>query len=141
MRWTALLICVLALAACGEDTANDNRGRIVTQDRLDNPLVPVEHVDSAVQTEAQQVMSMIAGQVKLKASLVQGAERTAFYRAISGRLNASSLAKLGLTEAELKTSFYQASDYSLVIVGKQLTISAGEPGTRGRVEPMNFPVP
>ena len=64
-----LFLCALALtlAACGEDTPVDNRPRFVEQDRLDNPVVPLEHVDTTVHTEAISAMRIIADRIKIKA--------------------------------------------------------------------------
>ncbi|MCB9895639.1 MAG: hypothetical protein H6839_14425 [Planctomycetes bacterium] len=131
--------CVL-LTACEDEFGNGaNRGRIVEQDRLDNPLVDITPVDSAVQTEAVTAMGTIAQQVKLKASFAS--DRAAFYRSISGKLDAAKCSKLGITEDTLKGTYYQASDYSLVISGRKLTIHAAEVGSRGRVEPRSYDVP
>ena len=135
----SLIVC-FALTGCEDQFGNgDNRGRIVEQDRLDNPLVDITPVDSAVQTEAVTAMGTIAQQVKLKASL--SSDRTAFYRSISGKLNADKCSKLGLTEDTLQGTYYKASDYSLVITGRKLTIHADEIGSRGRVEPRSYDVP
>ena len=136
-----LCLCALALtfAACGEDTPVDNRPRFVEQDRLDNPIVPLEHVDASVQTEAISAMRTIADRIKIKA--LTATDKAAFYRSMSGTLNSTKLAQIGITEAQLQGSFYKASDYSLSIVGNQLTITAAQIGTRGRVEPQTFTLP
>jgi hypothetical protein len=133
-----LLVITCLVAACGDDSGAENR-RLVEQDRLDNPLVPLEHVDSAVQTEAVAAMSTINRQVNLKAA--SGGNKQAFYNSIQGRLNSASLKALGLTETSLTGSFYVATDYSISISGNQMTITAAEKGTRGRVEPQTFRVP
>jgi hypothetical protein len=138
MRMLALVLCVLVLAACGDDTAK-NDVRFVEQDRLDNPIVPLQHVDKAVQTEAMTRMSLIHQQVKL--TVASGADPASLYSSIVGTLNATKLAKIGLTESDLKGNYYKASDFSIVIVGKTMTISAAESGTRGRVEPQSFKLP
>jgi hypothetical protein len=134
-----MMLACLAPSGCEDDTSANNRGRIVEQDRLDNPLVDTDAVDSAVQTEAVTAMGVIARQVKLKAS-IEG-DRAAFYRSISGKLNAAKCAKLGMTEDLLRGTYYKASDYSLVISGGKLTIHAAEIGSRGRVEPRSYDVP
>lgn len=137
-RLLILLTCALCVAACGDD-APDNRPRIVEQDRLDNPIVPIQHVDSAVQTEAMMAMSMIAQRVNLAAAT--SGDKSALYRSLSGKLDSGKLAKIGLSESDLKGTYYKASDYSIVIVGNQMTISAAQIGSRGRIEPQVFRVP
>lgn len=137
-RLLILLTCALCVAACGDD-APDNRPRIVEQDRLDNPIVPIKHVDSAVQTEAMMAMSMIAQRVNLAAAT--SGDKSALYRSLSGKLDSGKLAKIGLSESDLKGTYYKASDYSIVIVGNQMTISAAQIGSRGRIEPQVFRVP
>jgi hypothetical protein len=138
MRIALLLVCVFMLAACGDDTAK-NDVRFVDQDRIDNPIVPLQHVDKAVQTEAMAGMSRIYQQVKL--TVASGADPATLYKSIVGTMNATKLAKIGLTESDLKSNYYVASDYSIVIVGKTMTISAADSGTRGRVEPKSFKLP
>jgi hypothetical protein len=138
MRIAALLLCVFALAACGDDTPK-NDVRFVDQDRLDNPIVPLQHVDEAVQTEAMTRMNLIHQQVKL--TVASGADPATLYSSIIGSMNATKLAKIGLTESDLKGNYYKAGDFSIVIVGKTMTISAAESGTRGRVEPKSFKLP
>ena len=138
-RLLIVLTCALCLAACGDDSAAGNGKRIVEQDRLDNPIVPLEHVDSAVQTEAMVAMSKISQRVNLTAAT--SGDKAALYRSLSGKLDATKLAKIGLSESDLKGTYYKASDYSIVIVGNQMTISAAQIGTRGRVEPQTFRVP
>jgi hypothetical protein len=135
-----VLLCLpLLLAACSQEENAGNQPRIVDQDALQSPYVPIEATDQAVQTEAIRVMGLIARQVHLKAST--SSDKAALYRSISGTPDAGKLAKLGMTEAELKTSYYVASDYAIAIVGNEMTISAAKPGTRGRVEPQKFRVP
>ena len=131
---------VLSVAGCGDDNAaGQNSTRFVDQDRLDNPIVDTKAVDEAVQTEAMTHMNLISRQVNL--TVAKGADKAVLYRAISGTLNASKLSKIGLSESLLKGNYYKASDYSVVIVGNQMTISAAQLGTRGRVEPQKFRVP
>lgn len=130
----------LLFAGCGDDdAAGQNSTRFVDQDRLDNPIVDTKAVDEAVHTEAMTHMNLISRQVNL--TVAKGADKASLYRAISGTLNASKLAKIGLTESQVKGNYYKASDYSVVIVGNQMTISASQLGTRGRVEPQKFRVP
>ena len=135
----ALCGIALALTACTEDTPQNNRPRFVEQDRLQNPIVDTEPVDQAVHTEAMTAMRTIANQVKLKATT--SSDKAAFYRSISGKLDATKLGKLGLSAGTLNGSYYKASDYSLAIIGNTLTISAANIGSRGRVEPQSFQVP
>jgi hypothetical protein len=139
MRMLAAVVCVLTLAACGEDDPAANQGRIVTQDRLDNPLVDTGSVDLAVQTEAMGHMRTIADRIKLKAAT--SGDPAALFRSLAGQLNSTTLGKIGLSESDLTGSFYKASDYTIVIVDKTLTITAAQIGSRGRVEPQKFKLP
>jgi hypothetical protein len=138
MLLTACVVA-LAIASCGDDTTG-NQTRFVDQQKVPcNPIVPIRHADEAVQTEAMMAMSKISRQVNFAAATA--ADKAALYRSLSGSLDAAKLAKIGLSESDLKGSYYKASDYSIVIVGNQMTISAAQIGTRGRVEPQTFRVP
>lgn len=139
-RLLAVLVCMVSLAGCDDGSASANNPRLVDQDRLDNPIVPIEHVDKAVQTEAIQRMRIIADRVKLTAA-TDPDNKQALYRSLSGSLDSTKLAKIGLTESDLKGQYYKASDYSVVIVGNELTIHAAQIGSRGRVEPQKFRIP
>jgi hypothetical protein len=140
MLLMCIAACIVATAGCEDDnTGGGNGKRYVEQDRLDNPLVDTGSVDKAVHTEAMGHMRLIARQVKF--TVAKGANPKTLYPSISGTLNASKLAKIGMTPSQLTGSFYKPSDYSIVIIGKQMTISAAQIKSRGRVEPQKFPVP
>ena len=136
----ALVLCVaLVLAACGEDDAAKNETRFVDQDRIHSPFVDTESVDMAVHTEALTHMGLIHRQVKFKAST--SGDPAALYRSIVGRVNGTTLGKIGLSESDLQGSFYRASDYTIAISGKTMTISAAQLESRGRVDPQEFKLP
>lgn len=137
-----ILGCVVALAVagCGDDDAAGNQTRFVDQRQApDNPIIPIRSADEAVQTEAIGHMNLIYQRVKFSAAT--SGDAAGLYRSISGKLDGAKLAKIGLSEADLQGSYYKASDYTVAIVGKEMTISAAQIGTRGRVEPQTFRVP
>ena len=138
-RLAAAAFCVFALAACDDGTAQDNMPRTVEQDRLHSPIAPLEAVDDAVNVEAVNAMRLIHTAVKQKA--VMSSDPAVLYRQISGTLGSSQLSALGLSASDLKGTLYQASDYKIAISGKNMTITAGRPGTRGYVAPQSFTLP
>ncbi|MBZ0137679.1 MAG: hypothetical protein K8I27_15040 [Planctomycetes bacterium] len=138
-----IVICALALliiASC-EDSTNQQPVRFVDQTRICSPdAIPLGAPDKAVQTEAMTHMNLLYRQITLKAQMAP--DKQAFYRSLAGTLDATKLGKLGLTENEFKGTYYtKASDYSLSIVGNQLTITAAQIGSRGRVDPQTFKLP
>lgn len=134
-------VTLALMGGCSDDnSAAENGKTFVDQDRLDNPIVNTRAVDKAVQTEAMTHMNLIAQRVKLTVAST-GGDKQALYRSISGKLNESKLSKIGLSESDLKGNYYTAAHYSVVIVGNQMTITAADIGSRGRVEPQSFRVP
>ena len=143
MKKLMLLICcamAVAIAGCEDDNANQgHEQRLVDQTQVKSRLVPFEDVDTAVHSEAMTAMATIAQRVNFMAA--QTSDKQALYRSLAGPLNASKCEKLGISESDLQGSFYKASDYTIVIVGNEMTISAAEIGSRGRVEQQKYRVP
>jgi hypothetical protein len=123
-------LCLLALLATACGGGNADNTRAVEQQRRTHDIVPMEATDEALNTEADMAMRTIFASLKQKA-VVSGGDPSSFYNSISGRMNDAKLQKLGLTRANLTGTWYKPEDYSLSFSGKQLTITAGSPGTRG----------
>lgn len=130
-----LCVCALMIAACEDRTGSTNK-RFVDQQRVDTAIPAIRNVDEAVHTEAMTHMNTIYRQMTAKA--IAAPDKQAFYNSMNGKLDATKLSKLGMTEAELTGKFYLPSDYTLSVSGSKLTISAAQKGTRGRVEPQTF---
>ncbi|MCG3184187.1 MAG: hypothetical protein ICCCNLDF_02299 [Planctomycetes bacterium] len=131
-RLLIVLTCALCLAACGDDSAAGNGKRIVEQDKLHAPGIPLDAVDESVQTEAVAgSMRTIAQQLKLKLAVDYNGDLARLSKDFSGPMNATKLTKLGLTEQTLTGSFYKPTDFNLSFSGKTVTITALSPGTRG----------
>jgi hypothetical protein len=122
-RWALL---ALLLAACGGDA--DNR-REIEKDARHHEYAPVGAIDEAVRVEATTAAATIYQRIQLTA--VREGNAGAFYSSLNGGVNAGKLAKLGISESELKGRYYVASDYTLSISGNKLVITASKPGTRG----------
>lgn len=127
------LVCLCLLAAlitgCGGDDSHDNQ-REVDKDARTHDFAPIEATDKALRTEADVAMRTIFAAVKQKA-VVSGGDPSGFYSTVSGRLNDAKLQKLGLSRGNLTGTWYKPEDYALSFSGKQLTITAGRPGSRG----------
>lgn len=129
MKRLATVAVVLLLAACEPTTLQDNTREIHKQERSDGVL-PVASMDEALRTEGTIKAAIIARQCR--GYLVRnGSDMGKLSREVGGTLNAAKLQKLGMTEAEMKGTYYQAGDYVLNFSGNSLTITASKPGTRG----------
>lgn len=125
--------CVLLLAAaCEPTTLQDNTREIHKQERSDG-VVPVGAMDEALRAEGTAKAGVIARQCQGALVRSYGNDVSRLARDVGGTLNAAKLQKLGMTEAELAGTYYQAGDYSLNFSGNALTVSASKPGTRGFV--------
>lgn len=128
---TNLMLAALVLAAgCEPTTLQDNRREIHKEERKDG-LVPMRALDEALQTEGQRAERAIFGQLQMLYTKSYSNDINRFSREMSGPLNASKLQKLGITEDQLKGQYYKASDYNLSFKGKEVTITASYPNTRG----------
>lgn len=132
MKNCALLVvlCLLALPACEPTTLQDNTREIHKTERQDGTMAPMRALDEAVQTEGMTHENAIFKQLQMLL-IKNGGDINKLSSEMSGPLNATKLQKLGITEAELKGQYYKASDYVLSFNGKQVTITASYPGTRG----------
>jgi hypothetical protein len=116
----------LLVAACGSEA--DNR-REIEKDARQHDYAPVSAIDDAVRVEATTAAATIYQRIQLTA--VRESNTGAFYSSMNGGVNASKLAKIGITESELKGRYYVATDYTISISGNKLVITASKPGTRG----------
>jgi hypothetical protein len=118
---------ILLLAACGEAPPDETRE--VDKKARRHDYVPVQAIDQALQVEATTMFATLNRQITLAAA--RAGDNAALYRALEGRLDAAKLEKISMTEAQLKGTHYKASDYTISIIGNQMTITASKPGTRG----------
>lgn len=130
-------VLVLVLAACGNGESDNTRE--VDRRERGSGAVPTQAIDAAVRTEAMTHMSTLNRQIRAKAAAETN--RDEFYKAISGRLDAPTLERIGMTESQLTGRYYRPGDYTIRIEGRTMTIEAAREGTRGRVEPQEFRLP
>lgn len=132
MKWLILLcVCALLIAGCEDSTGRTNK-RFVEQQRFDTPIPALDKPEQAVQTEAViGSMRSISQQLKLKLASTYAGDFNRLSTDFSGRMDATKLSKLGMTEAQLTGSFYKPTDFSLSFSGRNVTITAMSPGQRG----------
>ncbi len=127
-----LLVTLPMLAGCGDNKPADNT-RTVEQHQGTDPYL--RNVDEARRTEATTASHAIWQRVRISAISVQakGGDMKSFYASLNGQLNAAKLAKIGVTEAELRGTHYVATDYKISCYGKKMTVEAVKPNTKGYV--------
>ncbi|MCC7508270.1 MAG: hypothetical protein IT464_02710 [Planctomycetes bacterium] len=128
----SLMLMILPMvAACGDNTADNTR--TVEQHQSTDPYL--RNVDEARRTEATTASHAIWQRVRISAISVQakGGDMKSFYASLNGQLNAAKLAKIGITEAELRGTHYVATDYKISCYGKKMTVEAVKPNTKGYV--------
>lgn len=118
-----------ALAACGDNAAPDNTREIHKDIRPDSGI-PFQALDQALQQEGVIAARAIVGRLKYWLLTHDKAKLASEF---GGAMTPAKLAKLGITEAELKGTYYIATDYTLSFSGSTVTISASKAGTRGYV--------
>lgn len=128
----SLMLMILPMvAACGDNTADNTR--TVEQHQSTDPYL--RNVDEARRTEATTASHAIWQRVRISAISAQakGGDMKSFYASLNGQLNAAKLAKIGITEAELRGTHYVATDYKISCYGKKMTVEAVKPNTKGYV--------
>lgn len=126
-----VLLMPLVATGCGDNTADNTR--TVEQHQSTDPYL--RNVDEARRTEATTASHAIWQRVRISAISVQakGGDLKSFYSSLNGQLNATKLAKIGITEAELRGTHYVATDYKISCYGKKMTVEAVKPNTKGYV--------
>ncbi|MBK8208355.1 MAG: hypothetical protein IPK87_16390 [Planctomycetes bacterium] len=132
--WLTLMLVLVTLpmaTGCGDNTADNTR--TVEQHQSTDPYL--RNVDEARRTEATTASHAIWQRVRISAISVQakGGDMKSFYSSLNGQLNATKLAKIGITEAELRGTHYVATDYKISCYGKKMTVEAVKPNTKGYV--------
>lgn len=127
MKLAMLILLPLMVAACGGGAANQDNRRAVERCGAHDPYM--RNVDESRRTEAQAAAGVIHRQVRYAA--VKAGNPRGLYDSLQGHLDAGKLAKIGMTEGDLKGSNYEAGDYKLSFYGKKLTIEAVKPGQAG----------
>src|SRR5690606_21591104 len=119
---------LLLLAGCGGGEP-DNRRQVDLPAGNPRDPIPMQNVDQAVQTEAQAAFATLHRQIRLAAA--KAGNPAGLYASLNGTLDAERRRLIGMTEGSLAGAYYRASDYTVAINGKSLSITAAKPGTRG----------
>jgi hypothetical protein len=125
--WALLLSAGMLVVACGGGEADDTRE--VERPARTHGVFPIEATDDALRTEATTAMGVIYR--RIQQVLITEQDREALFRDLEGPLNDAALRRLGVDAGTLTGTWYKPSDYRLQFSGNELTITAGQPGSRG----------
>lgn len=123
--------CLIALAGCEPIAQEGGNTREIHKEGFQDGIAPMKALDEALQTEGQQAERAIFGQLQALLIKSYNGDANKLAADMSGALNDTKLKKLGMEASQLQGRYYKATDYVLKFSGKDVTITASYPGTRG----------